>query len=270
MVPNCYSSTCIRALTRFFCNREVPKLILSDNGSQFISSEAQVFIAQKGITWKFNIAAAPWWGSLFEWFVHSIKRCLKKILKNLRFNYEQLITLLAHIQAVINNRPLIFMYEEPGEDVLNPHHLLCGRTINLESYNTPYDGTVSDEDYTNINRIHEQLQATLNHVAKRWQNESLVELREHQRCSAKSNYENEIYEGDVVLIHDARKPRAQWTIGVVDKINPSRDNNVRGVIVRYMKNGTIFSVSRPITKLYPTEYKKRKDEVIPNFIDEIR
>ena len=81
LVPNCYSKTCIRALTRFFCNRGVQKLILSDNGSQFISSETQNFIAQKGITWKFNLVAAPWWGGLFERFVRSIKRCLKKDIK---------------------------------------------------------------------------------------------------------------------------------------------------------------------------------------------
>ena len=79
---------------------------------------------------------------------------------------------------------------------------------------------------TDINRIHEQSQTTLNHFWKRWQNQYLVELREHQHCNAKSNYENEIYEGDVVFIHAERKPRAQWTIGVVEKINPSRDNKV--------------------------------------------
>ena len=59
------------------------------------------------------------------------------------------------------------MYEEPGEEVLTPHHLMYGRTINLESYNTPYDGTVSDEYYTDINRLHEPLQTTLNHFWKR-------------------------------------------------------------------------------------------------------
>ena len=63
--------------------------------------------------------------------------------------------------------------------------------VEYQSYNTPYDGTVLDEDYTYINQIHEQLQTTLNHFRKRWQNEYLVELREHQRCIAKSNYENE-------------------------------------------------------------------------------
>ena len=44
------------------------------------------------------------------------------ILKNLRFNYEQLLTLLVHIQAVINNRPPTFMYEELKEKVLTPYH----------------------------------------------------------------------------------------------------------------------------------------------------
>ena len=48
------------------------------------------------------------------------------------------------------------MYDEPGEEVLTPHYLLYGPTINFESYNIPYDGTVSDEDYTDINRIHKQ------------------------------------------------------------------------------------------------------------------
>ena len=98
-----------------------------------------------------------------------------------------------------------------------------------------------------------KVQTTLNHF---WQNQYLVELKEHQRCNAKSNYESKIYVGDFALIHDERKPRAQCTIGAVDKINPSKGNKVRGVIVRYMKNGTIFRVSRTIIDLYPTEYKK--------------
>ena len=92
--------------------------------------------------------------------------------------------------------------------------------------------------------------------------------REHQRCNSKSNYEKKISEGDVLILHDERNPRTQWNLGFADKINPSRDNKVRDVIVRYMKNGTIFRVYRPINKLYPTEYKKHKDEKIPKLLDE--
>ena len=90
--------------------------------------------------------------------------------------------------------------------------------------------------------------------------------REHQRCNAKSNYENKISEGDVLLLHDERNPRTQWNLGFADKINPSRDNKVRGVIVRYMKNGTIFRVYRPMNKLYPTEYKNTKMKRFQNFL----
>ena len=136
LVSDCYSSTCIRALTRFFCNRGTPNLILSDNGSQFISGESQTFTTNKGITCRFNLAAAPWWGGLFERFVRSVKRYLKKILNNLRLDYEYMLTLLAQIQVVINNRPLTFMYDEPGEEVLRL--IICcldeKLTLNLMDY----------------------------------------------------------------------------------------------------------------------------------------
>ena len=98
LVRNCYSSRCIEALTRSYCNPGVPKLILSDNWGQLVSSETQNLKAKKGITWKFNLAAASWWGGFFGRLVRFFKKCLKKILKNLRFNYEQLLTLLAHTQ----------------------------------------------------------------------------------------------------------------------------------------------------------------------------
>ena len=53
---------------------------------------------------------------------------------------------------------------------------------------------------------------------------NLVELREHQSCNAKSNYKMEIYDkGDAVTVHNERKRKAQWTIGIVNKINSSRD-----------------------------------------------
>ena len=184
LVSDCYSSTCIRALTRFFCNRGTPNLILSNNGSQFISGETQTFRTNKGITWRFNIAAAPWWGGLFERFVRSVKRCLKKILNNLRLDYEYMLTLLAQIQVVFNNCPLTFMYDEPGEEVLSPNHLLFGRKINLESNGLPLNVNVDID----MNSQYKYVETILNHFWKRWQQEYLIELREHQRCNAKKSY----------------------------------------------------------------------------------
>ena len=36
--------------------------------------------------------------------------------------------------------------------------------------------------------------------------------------------------------------------------------------MRYMKNGTIFRVYRPMNKLYPTEYKNTKMKRFQNFL----
>ena len=63
-------------------------------------------------------------------------------------------------------------------------------------------------------------------------------------------------------------PRARWEIGVVEKRNKSNDNKVRGAIVHYIKNGHAQTIARPINKLFPVEYKKHEDEILPKFIDE--
>ena len=57
-------------------------------------------------------------------------------------------------------------------------------------------------------------------------------------------------------------------MGVVGKLNKSNDNKVRGAIVRYVKNGHAQTIATPINKLFPVEYKKHEDEILPKFIDE--
>ena len=67
--------------------------------------------------------------------LRSTKRCLKKTLQNSRLTYEQVLTILSEIQVQINNRPLTFLYEEPGDEVLTPNHLLFGRKLlNLDCH----------------------------------------------------------------------------------------------------------------------------------------
>lgn len=175
-----------------------------------------------------------------------------------------ILTLLSQIQVVINNRPLTFMYDEPGEEVLTPNHLLFGRKINLESHELPLNFDVNNDMKSQYN----QLETILNHFWKRWHQEYLIELREHQRCNANNIYQQQIYEGDVVFIHEEKMPRATWKMGVVEKLNKSIDNKIRGAVVRYIKNGQTLTISRPINKLYPAEYKKHDDEILPKFIDE--
>ena len=72
LVPDYTSASCIRGLRRFFSKRGVPQQIISDNGSQFTATETQSLASSKSIKWKFNLAAAPWWGGIFERLVFFI------------------------------------------------------------------------------------------------------------------------------------------------------------------------------------------------------
>ncbi|XP_057302253.1 uncharacterized protein LOC130636526 [Hydractinia symbiolongicarpus] len=232
LVPDASSSGCIRSLRRFFSERE----------------------------------AAPWWGGMFERLVRSVKRCLKKTLHNTRLSYEELLTVLAEIQAVINNRPLTFLYENIGEQPLTPNHLLFGRKINLEASHID-----SDENEKDLCQRYDHLQRIINHYWNRWKCEYLTELREYHRVG-KSRGETSIRINDVVLIEEAKQPRQNWKMGVVEEFVPSRDGKKRGAVVRYVLNGNTHTIRRPINKLYPVELAKdeaeKKEKVNITFIDE--
>ena len=60
-VPDASSTTCVVSLRHVTSHqRGAPKLINSDNGTQFTAEETQNFASQRNIRWKFNLATAPW------------------------------------------------------------------------------------------------------------------------------------------------------------------------------------------------------------------
>ena len=66
----------------------------------------QQFLATKQIEWSNILAKAPWFGAIYERLIKTVKRCLKKTLKNSKVTVNELNTLLADIECMINNRPL--------------------------------------------------------------------------------------------------------------------------------------------------------------------
>ena len=168
-----------------------------------------------------HIPAALWWGGMFERLVRSTKRCLKKTLHNARLTYEELLTVLSEFQAVINNRPLTFLYDEPGDEALTPNHLLFRQKINFEAS----DDKVPIE--TDVGNCYIYLQSIIYHHWKRWRTEYLTELREHHKVK-KGLGEPDIEIDDVVIIEEEKQPRQNWRMGVVQVFVKSRDNMRRG------------------------------------------
>ena len=257
LTPDLGSSACVRGLRRFIARRGAPKMVISDNAKTFKSAEIRRFLADRGISWKFNAPRAPWTGGFFERMVKSTKRCLKKVLKNCSLSYEELETVLVEVENVINNRPLSYIDNDSTEEVLTPNHLLCGRAIHIANRD------VDTAEPTDVRRpsFRKRVlyrQKLLKDFGKRWENEYLANLRGLQRMP-KTNQLRMPKIDDVVLVH-GESPRLSWRLGRIVKLHSSEDGVVRRASVRL--SGTKGKVvDRAVKMLYPLEESSNEDSV---------
>ena len=159
-------------------------------------------------------------------------------------------TIIAQIEAVLNDRPITYVSSElDDEDSLPPSHLLYGRQIT----NLPYplqEDMYDDLTYNSgTNQIEDQAKRRnklVQHFWNRRRREYLASLREIHKASGKN--ETEIKVGDVVQVHDDTK-RVNWRFAIVERIIKGKDGLVRAADI---KTSTAYT-NRPITKLYPLE-----------------
>ena len=81
------------------------------------------------IKWEINLPKAPWWGGVFEHFIRSTNSCLRKILGQEKLTLDELLTAVVDVEAVLNSRPLIYVYMDDIQEPLTPSCLLTGRRI---------------------------------------------------------------------------------------------------------------------------------------------
>ena len=126
---------CIR---RFVARRGPPERIISDNAPQFkltktaidnefrqavISHDVLSYFGTHGIKWTFITELAPWHGGFYERLVGVVKQALRKSLGRQLLSFHQMVTLITEIEAVINSRPLTFVYSDLESGfTLTPSH----------------------------------------------------------------------------------------------------------------------------------------------------
>ena len=249
---NCF----LLSLRRFIARRGRPRVIYSDNGTNFtgannlfnaidwkmIEGEAAI----RRITWKFNPPSASWWGGFWERLIQIVKKMLRRVLKNASLTYEEMLSLLCECEAIVNSRPLTYVSEDSDE--LKPI------TPAMFLQEIPEVG-VPDLDHidkTNLSRRLRYQQRLREELRKRFRVEYLGNLMLKQ-TDKKSSYELKV--GDIVLIENEDKKRTFWPLGRIVKLYPGKDNNVRLVKVK-ISNGEIL---RPIQRLYPLEIQSESE-----------
>ena len=279
LVPDLSTETFLRCFKRFVSRRGVPSLVVTDNAKTFKaaskrllaifkSQEIQTFLNAKSIKWHYNLSKAPWNGGFYERLIRGVKSCMKKCIGGARLSYDELHTVVTEIEAVLNSRPLTYLYADELEEALTPSHLLLGRRLLTLPEVSPDEEQDKDfDEREDVARRRERyLSRVLNHYWKRWKTEYLVDLREYHKLETKRNNVPEISEGDIVTIEDEnRRNRSTWRLGKVEEVKRGQDNVIRGARIR-LANGNC--IDRPIQKLYPLEINQRRiDEEAENSQD---
>lgn len=279
LVPDLATETFLLCFKRFVSRRGVPSLIVTDNAKTFKAASKKLitlfksarirnYLNEKKITWKYNLAKAPWWGGFYERLIRVVKLCLKKCVGKANLSYDELHTIVTEIESVMNSRPLTYLYPEEIEEPLTPSHLLCGRRlISLPEFQPEKKEDRNFDEKEDVYHKREQyLTRILRHYWNRWKSEYLVDLREYHAERKRRIGIPVISEGDVVTIGDEnRKNRASWRIGRIESIKKGQDNDARGAVV-ILANGN--RIERPIQKLYPLEVSQEELKDKPEIIKE--
>ncbi|GFT76163.1 integrase catalytic domain-containing protein [Trichonephila clavipes] len=208
------------SLRRFIAGRGRPRVIYSDNGTNFRGAHGELsgidwekvlkLATIQRIIWKFNPPTAAWRGGWWERLVRVLKELLRRTLGNAILTTEELQTVLCDCESVSNSRPLTYLSENSDDLVpLSPAMFLV-ENRNLD---------VPDIDYRDT-----------------------VNLRKRGPLS-------EVRLGEIVLIGDDIKKRMHWPLAKVIRLIPGKDGKIRTVELK-TRTGKML---RPIQRVYPLE-----------------
>ena len=143
LVTSLTKEDCIMALKRFTARRGAPRKIITDNGTNFIGARNELMkiqsifdkkspdgkqllhhLASQGTDWTTIPPRAPHFGGIWEAAVKSMKRHLKRVVGIQVLKYEELLTVLQQIEAILNSRPLFPRSDDPNDtQALTPAHV---------------------------------------------------------------------------------------------------------------------------------------------------
>lgn len=234
----------LATLKRFAARRGCPNTIYSDNATNFtgtsnLLSDTNVlkYSNENRINWKFNPPRAPHHGGMFEAAVRIMKRHLKKTIGDQILTFEELTTLSAEVEAIMNSRPLCL--RDGGDDIddyLTPGHFITGTHLLV----TP------EEDNLRLKlpdrwRLIQNLKSSF---WKKWRNDYLNTFYKSNKWNRQRD---NVAIKDIVIVKDDNLPPTRYQLGRIVHVRPGPDGKVRVAEVK-TRCGHIL---RPITKLIP-------------------
>ena len=254
MLNTLSSDSFLNGLVRFVSRRGVPKLIRTDNGTNFVGAQKELchalqdwkanlsirdYLLTHSIDWRFNPPTASHMGGVWERLIRSARRCLFFLVGKITLCDERLNTLACIVEETLNSRPMTYVSSDPADPKpLCPNDLLRAYKRSVLP--------ISTDAQDSFKKKWRHVQLLANQFWTRSQREYFALLQARQKWSKESvNFKV----GDIVLVSDDCAPRGCWPLGRVAVINPGRDGLVRSVEVKVGAK----TVTRPVTKLVHIE-----------------
>ncbi|XP_055714267.1 uncharacterized protein LOC129808515 [Phlebotomus papatasi] len=230
LVTSLSTESFIAALRRFVARRGIPNQMFSDNGTNFVGSDKELktllrhhasqeritnFASSLSIQWHFNAPAAPSHGGLWESAVRSFKHHFRRTVGQALLTYEEMVTVLAQIEAILNSRPLVNISEDCEDPViLTPGNFLIG----IPPLQLP-DPSVGHLAMNKLSRW-QLCQRIQQDFAARWKKEYLSTLQIRSKWDKKHK---NLKVGNVVLLIETDSATTHWPLGVVREVHPGVD-----------------------------------------------
>ena len=244
------TSSFLQAFERFAARRGFPQLIRSDNGRNFVAGQKELKdtlaewnqarierkLQEHNVEWIFNPPYASHMGGVWERQIRTVRKVLAGLTSEQVLDGEQLGTLMAKCEGIVNARPITPVSEDPDDlEALTPNHLLLMRGSSLP-------GRGEEGTMPSYRRRWAQVEYMTHLFWKRWVREYLPQLRERSKWTGERK---NVKEGDLVIVVDPLTPRATWPLARVTEVVESADGVVRTVKLRSPGG----EMTRPIVKV---------------------
>ena len=149
-----------------------PSLILCDNAKTFQKADEEIqklfqvievqtvqhHFAQKRVQMRHIPAKSPHWGGMYERLIGVVKMSIKKVLRRALISLPELQTLIKEVQAVVNDRPITFVYHDVNDpEPLTPSKLLYGFSVTALPHPVVDPEELEDEDFNEHDQLNKAL-----------------------------------------------------------------------------------------------------------------
>ena len=262
----------MHGLRRFMSRYGQPSLFYSDNAKTFecvsrelrqvlSSPKLEKFLLDLEITWKFYVAKAPWMGGFIERVVGLFKNTVRRVIGRATIDYQEFLTIIYEINAVLNSRPISYVYDSTGEEEpITPSRLWCGKNVTLMP--PLHDIRIDRRDPEICKKRLKFLDKVLTQFWNRFTTQYLTNLSERHLSRNLPRDGRQPKVGEVVLIKNDLLPRGRWKIARIVEVTPGRDGVIRRVLLQppyknltrdKKRNKPSEIISRPPRLLVPLE-----------------